>query len=309
MTSTLSIGRALRIWPPAQQAAYYVILSFADAPFELAASTERDRLTVDGISALFVGPTSLDSLLGELPPATAPLLIEIPASLSNSWDLPATDLSFLRTGPIRRAVVMSAGSLLLARRLRQRAITEQTSRDGTSFLEFWAPETAAVLLDELVTDLIEAPPPDKPRQNAVRRRALVDRARRRLAQSPEAPHPLPTLADTLGASSFHFARLFRSETGLSVHQYLLRLRMARALRYLTRRDTDLSRLALELGFSSHSHFTSTFHREFGVNPAGVRSMLDRERRCANTRYLAWPTVHRTDADNRARADANQHHSA
>jgi AraC-like DNA-binding protein len=128
----------------------------------------------------------------------------------------------------------------------------------------------------------------------LRRRSLVDRTRRRLAEAPGSPHPLPELAEWLGVSAFHFARVFRAETGLSVHQYLLRLRMAGALRQLSCYKTDLSRLALELGFSSHSHFTATFRKEFGVNPAHVRSLLDRERRCAGTRYLPWPVSRLAD---------------
>jgi AraC-like DNA-binding protein len=163
-------------------------------------------------------------------------------------------------------------------------------------------DASEAFLEEIIWNLFDAPPSDVARQSSSRRRSLVDRARRRLAQAPGSPHPLPELAEWLGVSAFHFARVFRAETGLSVHQYLLRLRMAGALRRLSCYKTDLSRLALELGFSSHSHFTATFRKEFGVNPAHVRSMLDRDRRCAGTRYLPWPVNRHADG-------AHQNHSA
>jgi len=53
-----------------------------------------------------------------------------------------------------------------------------------------------------------------------------------------------------------------------------------ALERLPENDRDLSMLALELGFSSHSHFTASFTREFGVPPSAlkdgrrIRALLD-----------------------------------
>lgn len=91
-----------------------------------------------------------------------------------------------------------------------------------------------------------------------------------MAAFPGSAHRLPELAGALGVSPFHFARVFRAETGMSVHQYLLRLRMETALERLSRGEMDLSRLAFDLGFSSHSHFTATFRKQFGRRPADVR---------------------------------------
>jgi len=43
------------------------------------------------------------------------------------------------------------------------------------------------------------------------------------------------------------------------------LRLARALDQVTRYD-DLSALAADLGFSSHSHFTAAFRQAYGRSP-------------------------------------------
>jgi AraC-like DNA-binding protein len=48
-------------------------------------------------------------------------------------------------------------------------------------------------------------------------------------------------------------------------RYQLRLRLARALHLLGKYD-DLTSLGLELGFSSHSHFTAAFRQAFGRTP-------------------------------------------
>ncbi len=82
-----------------------------------------------------------------------------------------------------------------------------------------------------------------------------------------------TLTDVAGAtfySKYHLARIFRREVGLSIHRYLSRLRLKAALERIMERDIDLSKLALELGFSSHSHFSQAFRREFGVTPSKAR---------------------------------------
>ncbi|HJQ39538.1 MAG TPA: helix-turn-helix transcriptional regulator, partial [Thermoanaerobaculia bacterium] len=89
--------------------------------------------------------------------------------------------------------------------------------------------------------------------------------------TPSAAHRIHDIAAECGVSPFHLARVFKAETGISVHQYLLRIRMEQALSRLRDGETQLSRLALDLGFSSHSHFSTSFRRHFGESPAGVRA--------------------------------------
>ena len=55
----------------------------------------------------------------------------------------------------------------------------------------------------------------------------------------------------------------------TLYRYQLRLRLARALDLLARYD-DLTRLGLDLGFSSHSHFSSAFRSAYGRSPSEFR---------------------------------------
>jgi len=85
-----------------------------------------------------------------------------------------------------------------------------------------------------------------------------------------------SLADVAGAvnsSPFNFARLFQQQTGMPVHRYLTRLRLRTSLERITDTDSDLTSIALDLGFSSHSHFTDVFRREFGMTPSELRANL------------------------------------
>jgi AraC family transcriptional regulator len=81
---------------------------------------------------------------------------------------------------------------------------------------------------------------------------------------------LNAIAREVAMSPFHFARMFRQQTGLPVHRYLTRLRLRLSLECLSDGAHDLTTLALELGFSSHSHFADLFRREFGKTPSKVR---------------------------------------
>ena len=72
------------------------------------------------------------------------------------------------------------------------------------------------------------------------------------------------------SSPFHLARVFRAHTGFSIHGYRNQLRLRSSLERLFEPEVDLALLGRELGYSSHSHFTDSFHRTFGRPPSAVR---------------------------------------
>ena len=81
---------------------------------------------------------------------------------------------------------------------------------------------------------------------------------------------LADIAAVANASPFNFARLFQQQTGMPVHRYLTRLRLRTSLERIVEPGADLTSVALDLGFSSHSHFTDVFRREFGKTPSEIR---------------------------------------
>jgi AraC-like DNA-binding protein len=107
-------------------------------------------------------------------------------------------------------------------------------------------------------------------RTARRRLEQVETVRLELASRPGAQRSLRELAGAVGCSPFHLSRVFRGETGVTVHQYLLRLRLAAALERLTHGERNLSGLACDLGFSSHSHLTRMFRQVFGTTPSAFR---------------------------------------
>jgi AraC family transcriptional regulator len=119
-------------------------------------------------------------------------------------------------------------------------------------------------------------PSETRRRGARARRDLANAARQMLLTDPGAPHRLRDVAAALRVSPFHLAHTFREETGVSMHKYLLRIRLDMARARIMAGEPSLSRLALELGFSSHSHFTTMFREHFKVSPTSIRERCDRE---------------------------------
>ncbi|HXN25347.1 MAG TPA: AraC family transcriptional regulator [Candidatus Dormibacteraeota bacterium] len=97
---------------------------------------------------------------------------------------------------------------------------------------------------------------------------------------------LDEIARGVHASPFHLVRVFQQRTGVSIHRYLTRLRLRVSLERLADGANDLTALALELGFSSHSHFTDAFRREFGRTPSDVRRHMRRDGGFQNLREMS-----------------------
>jgi AraC-like DNA-binding protein len=103
----------------------------------------------------------------------------------------------------------------------------------------------------------------------VARRRLVDRAKLVLAADLSRRWTLADIAGEVRCSAVYLTQAFRQVEGLPLYRYQLRLRLARALDLLARYD-DLTALALDLGFSSHSHFSAAFRAAYGRSPSGFR---------------------------------------
>jgi AraC family transcriptional regulator len=101
---------------------------------------------------------------------------------------------------------------------------------------------------------------------------LVGRAKTYLAGNLSEPMRLERIARAAGTTPAYLTTMFRRVEGRPLHKYLVQLRLARALVELPK-TTDLTALACELGFSSHSHFTAVFRRTFGCTPSVFRDSM------------------------------------
>lgn len=113
------------------------------------------------------------------------------------------------------------------------------------------------------------------RSTSYGRQKLADRAKLVLAADTGRRWTLGAIAAEVGVSPVYLTQVFAQCEGVPLYRYQLRLRLARALDLLEHCD-DLTGLALDLGFSSHSHFTAAFRRHYGRSPAAFqRAALQR----------------------------------
>ena len=88
---------------------------------------------------------------------------------------------------------------------------------------------------------------------------------------------LDEMAQSVGLSTAHFARMFRKSTGETPHQFVLRQRLERAKAMLRAPDARVLDVAVACGFKTQQHFAQVFRDVWGVSPTEYRQdFLDSE---------------------------------
>lgn len=146
------------------------------------------------------------------------------------------------------------------------------SADVEPLEPLWADVTGLQLVADVLEGTFERNG-SKPRRRASTAEDHAERAEAAklyLASRISEAVTLDDVASAVNASPFNFARIFQQQTGMPIHRYLTVLRLRAALECIADPQADLTDVALDLGFSSHSHFTDVFRREFGATPSAVR---------------------------------------
>jgi AraC-like DNA-binding protein len=114
------------------------------------------------------------------------------------------------------------------------------------------------LLERAAVGPEEAPPPNRCDVALSRVRAIIEsRFASRLT--------LDDLALQTGFSKYYLERSFNDRYGLPIHQFLMKVRIARALAML-RGGTRPAEVAFAVGFSDQPHLTRVFRNELGFTP-------------------------------------------
>ena len=125
--------------------------------------------------------------------------------------------------------------------------------------------TVGLVLHLLANHAVAKPKMPAPagKLNAYQLRAVVDCIESQLEEDVS----LIALAQRAHVSPFHFARLFRATVGLPPHQFVMRLRIERALHLMRSGSMPLAQVALACGFHDQPHFTRAFQRAVRMTPA------------------------------------------
>lgn len=110
----------------------------------------------------------------------------------------------------------------------------------------------------------------RPGPSATQHHGRLTGVLRYMAARSAEPHSLADLARMARLSPYHFLRTFKSVTGVTPHQWLLRARLRDAAGRLATTTTPVTNVALDVGFDDLSNFTRTFRAEFGASPREFR---------------------------------------
>ena len=120
---------------------------------------------------------------------------------------------------------------------------------------------------DLLVSVIEAA-----RKDATRAPSAITDIARRIAEHPELSCHIGELAGETGLAPAKFFEVFKRETGLPPHSFLLNCRIRRAQALLEERKSSIDAIADMLRFSSRQHFSTVFKRTVGVSPAQYRRL-------------------------------------
>jgi len=136
-----------------------------------------------------------------------------------------------------------------------------------------AAEPDDLLLEEALCRMLDLLHPDRalPLRTRRRQRGLANELKAILAERFAESLHLDDLAAELRVSPNHLCREFRKEAGTTIYGHRELLRLAAALDHFERPDDDLTGLALDLGYSSHAHFSANFKRALGAAPSRLRT--------------------------------------
>lgn len=169
-----------------------------------------------------------------------------------------------------------------------RAIREHVRRpDGDHLL---IEEAAMTLLDHVLARALHVTTPAAARPVGRTHADLADATRSLLAVRFGEPLSLAAVAALVGVSPFHLCRIFRRHAGRSLHAWRTDLRVRAAAHHILDGAADSTRVALDVGFSSHSHLSTAFRAAFGMPPSALRQRTAATvKRLLGESQRKWPT--------------------
>jgi AraC family transcriptional regulator len=107
-------------------------------------------------------------------------------------------------------------------------------------------------------------------------RQRINRVMHYIQAHLDQPLRLNRLADIGHFSPYHFHRIFSAYVGETVAEYIRRLRLARAVRELIGTKLNITDIALQAGYETHSAFSKAFRQYVGVTPTELRTALPQQ---------------------------------
>ncbi len=127
------------------------------------------------------------------------------------------------------------------------------------------------LVSKYLSDLLTAFLLDAPQKETFGQASISETAAAYIREHFAKDLPIGDLAMRAGLSTWHFIRVFKQETGLTPHQYLVNTRIAAAKYLLKNSPLPTKNICFETGFSCESVFCSAFKKHEGMTPGEYRN--------------------------------------
>ncbi|QQE10082.1 helix-turn-helix transcriptional regulator [Planctomycetota bacterium] len=239
----LAVGRKDRGYDEAESQVAGLLLQLMKVEFAHVAESEMGRLILDGDNRLLLADPRSEVKFKQRPELLEQICELLPAVIKQRW----SDLD----DDAMHDVVLDMEGVATWMRIRKGGVT------GSGRNHLYVECRPVGENDVPAVGLLE----DERIAQAVA--FLTDN----FAKSPS----LSEVAESVYTSPFHFHRLFSRQVGLSPKHYLLRMQLQIAKWMLRATRVPVGEVATAAGFSSHGHFTATFHRLVGVSPTNYRS--------------------------------------
>lgn len=161
----------------------------------------------------------------------------------------------------------SAKALAMARQL-ERLVFEQKGISCTLEFDELAMQIISISLNAYYSTCHKLPHVKKPLSES-KQRDQVQHAIVLMCLQPSKNWSLSEIAGEVDLSPAYLSRVFKRHTGKTLTQCLRLIRISYALERLPENKRNLTGLALETGFSSHAHMSSTFMETLGTTPSSL----------------------------------------
>lgn len=152
--------------------------------------------------------------------------------------------------------------------------TELILKEGEQHCDLRASSYLRLILAEYNDPLHVAT--SKPKQSATQ--LQIEKAMRWLALQYARSISIEEMAHSLGYHRTHLSKIFKEHTGLAPSQYLLKIRMERAVQLLHNNQLSIQHIASSVGMSDSLYFSRRFKQWYGVSPSQYREQLQAQKK-------------------------------
>ncbi|GAE06549.1 two-component response regulator yesN [Paenibacillus sp. JCM 10914] len=101
----------------------------------------------------------------------------------------------------------------------------------------------------------------------------IDLAKQYMQENYHKELSLDQISSMVYLNSVYFSQLFKQRIGVGFKEYLIHLRIDRALQLLKETDMKIAEISNVIGYDDVRHFSQIFRKKYGVTPSEYRAKI------------------------------------